>query len=315
MKIRKEIILGLIVIASFALLYWGINFLKGKDVFSNDRVFYAVYDEVGGLVATNPIFINGLYVGQIRSLSFVDHTTASVVIEIGITNDIPIPDNSIAHIFSSDILGTKALEIQLGDSKSFAQSGDTLISSSEQTIKEAVNRELKPIKNKAEELISSIDTVITMLQEVFGENNQQNLAKSVERISNTFRNLESTTGTIDTLLDSEKARFATIMYNLQSITDNLNENEQVINSIFANLSAVSDTLAKVELASTLETTKNALSDFSDVVTKINNGEGTLGQLIHNDSLYYQLEQSSKNLDLLLEDIRLNPKKYVKFSVF
>jgi len=203
----------------------------------------------------------------------------------------------------------------LGDAKEFAVSGDTLNSTSEESIKDAVSRELDPLKRKAEELISSIDTVITMLQGVFGESNQMNLARSVESIANTFKNLESTTGAIDTLLASEKARFANIVLNLQDITENLNNNEDVINEIFANFNAVSDSLAGLDFASTLITTRNTLDDFNLVIQKINNGEGTLGQLLHNDSLYIELQNSSRDLDLLIEDIRANPKKYVKFSVF
>lgn len=315
MKIRKEVILGFVVVISFALLYWGINFLKGKDVFSQDRIFYAVYDDVGGLVATNPVFINGLNIGQIRSLSFADHNSASVIIAMNITDDIPIPANSVAHIFSSDIIGSKALEIQLGNAEELAMPGDTLISTSEESIKEAFNREFKPIKDKASELMSSIDTVISMLQDVFGESNQMNLASSVENIAKTFKNLESTTGAIDTLLDSEKNRFAAILFNLESITRNLNENEEVINEIFTNLNAVSDTLTRVDLASTFLSTKNTLDNFNSMIENVNSGQGTLGQLLNDDSLYIQLKNSSTDLDLLLQDIKANPKKYVKFSVF
>jgi len=315
LKLSKEFIIGLIVTAALALLYWGFNFLKGEDVFSNDRIFIAVYDDVAGLEKTNPITINGLNVGQVRNMNFTNDSEAKVIIELVLKNNIDIPIDSKAKIVSSDLLGSKAVEIKLGDESELAQSGDTLISEVEVSIKDEVNRQLKPIKTKAENLMSSIDTVLSMLQGLFSYDNTDNFAKSVEHIANSFENLESTTQTLDTLITGQKNKLEGIFSNIESITRNLKNNEDELNNIITNFSAVSDTLAKVRFAETMNNVDKTMAELAMVTEKINNGDGSLGLLVNNDSLYFELEKSSKDLNLLLEDIRLHPKKYLKFSVF
>ncbi len=315
LKLSKEFKIGIVVTVAAALLYWGINFLKGKDVFSNERIFIAVYDDVAGLERTNPVTINGLAVGQVRNMKFTDDGQARVVIELVLKNQIDIPRNSSAKIVSSDLLGSKAVEIRLGNSPELAQPGDTLVSEVEVSIKDEVNRQLQPLKIKAENLMSSIDTVLTMLQSVFSSDNTDNFAKSVKSIANSFENLESTTGTLDTLISGQKNRMERIFENIEAITLNLKNNEGELNNIIANFSSVSDTLAKVKFAQTMARVDKTMHELAEISQKINQGDGSLGMLINDDSLYIELEKTSRDLNLLLEDIRMNPKRYVRFSVF
>lgn len=315
LKLSKEFKIGIIVIISLALLYWGFNFLKGEDVFSNERTFLAVYKDVGGLNKSNSVTINGLTVGHVRNMYFSNDGKSNVVIELIIRNSIPIPKNSIARIASSDLLGSKIVEIVLGDSPYFAESKDTLMSDVETSIKEEVSRQLKPLKNKAEGLLVSIDTVITMLNDLFSKTNTDNISRSVAHIAGSFENLEKTTSTLDDLMTEEKNRLERILINVESVTLNLKNNEEKLNNIFANFSAISDTLAKARFSETLQNVYTTMNELSDISKKINSGEGSLGMLVNDDSLYVELENSSRDLKLLLEDIRLNPKKYLKFSVF
>jgi len=315
LKLSKEFKIGLIVIISLALLYWGFNFLKGEDIFSNERVFIALYKDVGGLDKANPVTVNGLTVGHVRDMNFSNDGKANVVIELIINNSIAIPKNSIARIASSDLLGSKTVEIILGTSTEYAVSGDTLISEVEISIKEEVSRQLKPLKNKAEGLLVSIDTVITMLNSLFSKTNTDNISRSVAHIAGSFENLEKTTSTLDELMTEEKNRVERILINVESITQNLKNNEDKLNNIFANFSAISDTLAKARFYETIQEVYSTMNELSDISKKINTGEGSLGMLVNDDSLYVELEKSSRDLNLLLEDIRLNPKKYFKFSVF
>ena len=314
MKLSKEFKIGLIVTVSLALLYWGFNFLKGEDIFSNDRVFYAVYQDVGGLEKANPVLINGLNVGQVRNMYFNSENNSMVIVELVIKNPIPIPKNSIAKI-SSDLLGSKAVDITLGSGIEYAQSGDTLIAKLAMSIKDEVTRQFQPLKNKAEDLMQSIDSVLTMLQGMFSSKNTDNFAKSVEHFANSFENLESTTRTLDTLMLSQKNRLERILENIESITYNLKSNGDNFNNIIANMSSLSDTLAQANISETLANANNVMNEVALIMAKINNGEGSLGMLVNDDSLYIELEKSSRELNLLLEDIRLNPKKYLKFSVF
>lgn len=315
MRIKKEFIIGALVTISLALLYWGFNFLKGESVFSNERVFIAVYDDVAGLEKANPITINGLQVGQVRDMYFTKDGTAQVVLELVLRNSVDIPANSSAKIISSDLLGSKAVELKLGTSQELAQSGDTLTAELEISIKEEVNRQLRPLKLKAENLMSQIDTALTMLESLVSDDNTDNFSKSVKHIANSFENLESTTSTLDTLMTGQKKRIENILGNIESITLNLQQNEENISNIMANFSSLSDSLAKIKFAETMKNVNKAMQDMASISDKINRGEGSMGMLVNNDTLYLELEKSSRELNLLLEDIRLNPKKYVRFSVF
>ncbi|MEZ5082395.1 MAG: MlaD family protein [Bacteroidales bacterium] len=315
MKLTREFKIGIVVTLSFAFLYWGFNFLKGKDIFSNERVFKAVYEDIAGLERANPIVINGVNVGQVRNIEFTKDGEANVVIEIVVKDNIDIPANSTAKIISSDLLGSKAVLINLGNSSELAISGDTLAAELEISIKEEVNRQLAPIKDKAEALMSSIDSVLTMLQGIFSSSNTENFSKSVEHIASSFENIESATGTIDTLLSGQKTRIESILKNIDEITSNLKTNEDQINHILANFSAISDTLAATRFAETVNNVNSTMAKMADISAKINRGEGSLGLLVNDDSLYINLENTTRELDLLLQDIRLNPKKYVRFSVF
>lgn len=315
MKLSKEFKIGFVVIISLALLYWGFNFLKGEDIFSNERIFIAVYKDVSGLNKANAVIINGLNVGHVRDMYFGNTGDATVVVEMILNNPIPIPKNSVAKIISSDLLGSKTVEIKLGDSEIMASSGDTLSPEIEASIKEEVNRQLQPLKNKAEGLLSSIDTILTMLNGLFNPANLENITRSVEHMANSFENIDGTTGQLKEIMESQRARIEMIIKNIESISDNLKNNEDNLNTILTNFSSISDTLAKAQIAETIENLKNTLNQMAYIAEKVNSGEGSMGLLVNDDSLYVELKKTSKDLNLLLEDIKQNPKKYLKFSVF
>ena len=315
MKLSREFIVGIVFVVAIALFIWGYNYLKGWDVFTKQKSFFGIYNQVNGLMKANPVSINGLNVGQVKNLYFEDNYSGRIVVEIVVTSDFPIPVNSIAKIYSSDIMGSKAIEIVLGNSTVIAVAGDTLLTSIEAGLKEEVNRQVQPIKKKAEDLLATIDSVVTVISEIFNENARRNLTQSFESIKNTLEAIQSASYEIDTLVTVERNRLADILTNIESITKNLDKNKDNINNIISNFSAISDTLAKAEIPKTFNNANIALKNIAEIADKINKGEGTIGMLIHNDSLYYQLEKSAADLNKLLEDIRKNPRKYVRFSLF
>ncbi len=315
MKISRELIVGIIFIVTVGLFFWGFNFLKGSDIFKKQREFYVEYDAVNGLIKANPVVINGLKVGQVKDLYFSPDNSGNIIVILVLNNDFPIPKNSIARIYSSDLMGSKAIDLQLGKSNTLAQSGDTLKAKVEASLKEEVNAQVQPLKKKAEDLMGSIDSVVTVIQTIFNENARKNLENSFESIKNTLVSLQNTTYNIDTLVISEKNRLSSIITNIDEITKNLKANDENISNILANFSTLSDTLAKSEIPKTFINANKSIEKLSKILEKINSGEGSLGLLLHNDSLYIDLQKSSSDLNKLLEDIRLNPKKYVRFSIF
>jgi phospholipid/cholesterol/gamma-HCH transport system substrate-binding protein len=313
-KFTREFKVGLIFLAAIALFIWGFNFLKGTNLFSKTRYFYAVYNKVDGLEKSNKVLVNGLRIGQVQDMDFIEGSS-KIIVEMYIKSDIEIPANSVAKIFATDLLGSKAVEIVMGDSPIYAGDGDTLISSLESSLKDQLTDEVEPLKRKAIVLINSIDSVMAVIQSIFNENTRQNLASTIENIRNTLRNAESVSANIDTILNNEKSRVGAILSNLESISRNLDGNNEKINNIITNFETLSDSLASSDLSKTVREAGVAINNLKEISDKINRGEGTIGQLFTNDTLYYNLEKSTSSLDKLLEDIRLNPKRYVKLSLF
>lgn len=315
MKIAREVKVGFLFLASLALLIWGYNYLKGKNIFSNERVFYAIYNEIDGLTKSNNISIHGLKIGQVKDVYFDQSHTGEIIVELAVSNDYPIPRNSVARIFSSGLMGSKEISIILGDASELVQNGDTLFGSIEGSLKDEVNRQVLPLKRKAEELMGSIDSMVTIFQTIFNSSARANLASSFENIEKTFYNLQHSSSKLDTLIAYESNRLSLIIEHIESISDNLDNNEANISNILSNFSSLSDSLAKADVGGTFINVNRSMTDLQKILEKINNGEGTIGKLLQNDSLYFHLEKSAADLNRLLEDIKLHPKRYVKFSIF
>ena len=315
MKIRKEIKVGVIFVVATAILIWGLMYLKGLELLKTSRKFYAVYDQVNGLVAANPISIKGLKVGQVKKLYFDPHNPEKIIVELYVLGDYPIAKNSYARIFSSSLLGSPEVEIVPGDSDVMAVSGDTLLSSIEATLGQEVNKQLLPLKTKAENLISSIDSIAIIVQEVLNKNTRDNLVDAIEHVKQSLENIAHTTHNLDTLMSSQRNNLTKIIKNVESISSNLSHNNDKITNIINNFSNLSDSLAKTNIPQTIAQVNKAISDLDVMLLKINKGEGSVGQLLNNEQLYNEVEKAARDLNMLLEDIKKNPSKYVKVSVF
>lgn len=315
MKVAKEIWIGLAFVVALALFIWGINFLKGTSVFGDQRYFYAVYDRVDGLTTSNPVTVNGLKIGQVGKVGFMDDGSSRIMVEMMIDDPIIIPRNSVATISSSDLLGSKEVSISLGDAMEYCMSGDTLRSDIQKTLQEEVNMQVAPLKKKAEDLMLSIDSMVTIISMVLNENTRASLEESIGSIQQTIDNLKNTTSSIDTLVTTQKTRMSAIIANVESISNNLEENNEAITRILNNFGSISDSLARADIATTFARANAVLEDVEAVSGKIQSGEGSIGLLLQDEKLYYRLENSAADLDLLLQDIRLNPQRYMHFSVF
>ncbi|MCW3102518.1 MAG: hypothetical protein JWO09_958 [Bacteroidetes bacterium] len=294
---------------------YGFSFLKGKNLFSTQRKFYAVYKDIDGLVEANPLLINGFRVGMVGEIQLSKDTSKSVIVTLILNDEVDIPRNSIAKVISSDILGSKAIQLEIGDSTILAQSGDTLRSASEENLKSSVNRVVAPLQKKASDLLSSIDSVMVVVQQVFNENARANLSKSFESIKLAITSLQNTAYRLDTLVYTEKAKISSILTKVNILAKTLADNSDKLGNVINNFSNISDSLAKSNITSAINNADVALSQASEILTKINKGEGTMGMLINNDSLYRKLDKSSEDLDRLLKDLRINPERYVHISVF
>lgn len=315
MKISREFKVGLVAIIAIALLYWGFNYLKGQDIFDDKRTFYAVYSRVDGLTAARPIVINGFQVGQVQDVYFHPDGSGRLVVKFVMTSDFPIAANTIASIQSTDLLGEKSIEFTLGNSPEQAESGDTLVSNIKLTLTEEVNMQVAPLKSKAENLFASMDTALTLVSGFLNEENRDNFMETFNSIRRSFQQLENTVKNMDYTVDETKADIITTMNNISEITTNLRNNSEELNNTIANLNTISDSLAQVRFVETFASLERALSATESVMRKIDEGEGSMGLLVNDPDLYNNLEDASRQLDLLLLDVKYNPKRYVNFSVF
>ncbi|MFO7978055.1 MAG: MlaD family protein [Bacteroidales bacterium] len=315
MKISREVKLGILAAVTLFLFIWGINYLRGKDLFTPQISFYAVYEEVGGLTESNPVRVSGVQIGQVDRIIFHPDGSGRVVVEsIVESGKILIPENSTARM-SSDFLGTTEIEIVLGDSQALLGQGDTLQSQTKESITDQVTRQLMPMRQKVEDLLGQVDTILTVIQYTFNPQTRDNIISSVESITKTLNSLESTTMTLDTSLEAQISKLSVILSNAESITTNIKTNNEDISRIIKNFSAISDTLAAARIEQTFSNVNQTMDDFAQVMEKINRGEGSMGLLINDEDLYRNLDASSRQLDSLLMEIRNNPGKYFNISVF
>lgn len=316
MKISKEFKIGIVVVVAIAAFIWGLNFLKGSNLFTHKNYLYAVYPRIDGLIEANPLLVNGYKIGQVNKISLIPSDSGyKVLVKFLLTEDIQIPRGSKAKAFSSDLLGSKAVEVIYGPSSEFLQNGDTLVAESEESLKASVDKRIAPLQAKAENLISSIDSVMTVVNSVLNKKTRENLDKSFESVRKAILSLEQTAYKLDDLIGSEKVKISSILSHLNGITSNLDKNGQKIDNIINNLSTMSDSLAKAQLKEAINNADKSMQELNILLAKINQGQGTLGKLAKNDSLYNNLNKSSEDLDKLLKDLRFNPERYIHFSVF
>ncbi len=315
MKISREIKIGAFLIIVILFFILGINFIKGKDIFRKHRTFFAVYNQISGLVSAAPVSVNGLNVGNVSKIYFEGPQSGRIIIEITLYNPIQIPVNSVATIFSPDLLGTKNINLVLGNSTVMAQSGDTLKSSLTASLSEEVSAQVAPLKRKAEDLMLSIDTMVTVIKTVFNTQTRENLKASFEHIRQAIVNIEHTTFNLDTLVYGQRSRMERILFNIEDISANIRMNDKNISNILTNFSAISDTLAKAQIAHTIQDVHSTVMSFSEITDKINQGKGSLGLLLNDKKLYTNLEKSSNEINQLITDLKLNPHRYLNFSVF
>nr|WP_320119208.1 MlaD family protein [uncultured Marinifilum sp.] len=315
MKFSKDTIIGLVVVGTIVILIWGINFLKGFNMLSSEKIFCAKYERVDGLKNSSPVTLRGFKIGQIKSISFSDAIGSSLIVKFSISDEFQIPSNTEARIISSDIMGSKEIKLILGNSKKMLQSGDTLTGNIEGDLKEQVSMQMLPLKRKAENLMSSVDSVLSVIQYIFNKDTRENLTKSFSSIEQTFKKLENTSGTLDTIVSSQKTHMENIISNVDSITGNLKNNNKNISNILSNFSSISDSLSAADITQTINNAKLALQQSNEIIEKINSGKGSMGMLVNNDTLYMNLEAASNSLTNLLIDLKNNPKKYMHFSLF
>jgi len=312
-KISKYTKLGFLVIACLAILVWGINFLKGIDILKRNTEYYVVYEKIDGLLESSSVTINGYQVGQVSDIELMNDYSGRLFVTLSLHGDYKIAKGSTAKIVSSDIMGTKSIRMEIVHSGEYYQPSDTIPGSTESDLKEQVSMQVLPLKKKAEELIASLDSALTIVTYVFNEKTRENLTESFENINRTVANIESASAELNKIIGSGKVN--SIVTNLDSITASINQNSGQITNIIKNFSSLSDSLSKLNISPVFAEISASVAGINKIIQKLNTTDSSAGLLINDPVLYQNLNNLSASLDLLLKDVRNNPKRYVHFSAF
>ena len=301
MKISLEIRTALLVLTGIVLFIFGFNYLKSNDLLVRDGIYYAQYDNTEGLVVGTPVTIRGFQVGSVENISLLPNNT-QLLVRFRVERQYSFSKNSIAKIYESGLIGGKSLAVVPAlDGASMAQSGDTLQSSIAPGLTQLVNDKLTPLQEKIESMVNHADSVLIAFKNVFDSNAQAQLNQSVGHLASALRAIDNISQQIDQSLQSENGGLGQTINNFADITNDLKQ--------------TTTTLSKADLSGLIENFHQTTSNMAMITNQIQSGEGTLGQLVVNDSLYNALHQTNTALQLLLEDLRTNPKRYVHFSLF
>jgi len=301
LKITREIKTAILVITSIVVCLWGYSFLKGKNLFDSNRNFYVVYDNVEGLSPSAPITINGLVVGKISSIE-IQKNTGKLLVEMQIKNDFAISKSSIASIYEPGFIGGKQIAIipNFKDT-SIAQSGDYLQGDVKQGLTAKLEDKLAPIQERLDKVLANADVMLTSVNNVLDPATQANLKSTIAELNKTLTHFSAASANVDKLLADNKGKLDHTITNIDKVS--------------TNFAKMSDTLAKANLGKTIKNLETTLANVDKIMLDLQAGKGTMGKLLKDEAMYKNLAGASKQLELLLGDMKLNPKRYVHFSLF
>ncbi|NOQ74406.1 MAG: MCE family protein [Crocinitomix sp.] len=318
MKVSKEFKVGLLVVLCLLLLFVGVNFLKGGSLFGEDRVYFTEFTNSQGLQVSNEVQLNGLKIGQVKSVDLHPNDPNRILVEYTIDNkELQIPKGSAIELISSDILGTKALQLNLNmvpNITGFFESGDTLIGSIEPSLEDQINEQILPLKKKTEELISSVDAIIVSVGAFWDTSAAYTIDESLYEVRDAIGTFADLADNLSILITQETDMVTKILKDVSAVTDNLASKSEEISRTIDNIAAISDTLANSDLKGVIDETKNTLTELNEVLADVNAGNGSLGKLLHTDSLHTELLETNQSIQDLLDDMAAHPEKYVHFSL-
>ncbi|MBC7607366.1 MAG: MCE family protein [Burkholderiales bacterium] len=300
MKVTREIKTAILVISSILLFIWGYSFLRGRDLFSDYKTFYVEYDNVEGLATSAPITINGLIVGKLSGIKL--QNSGKLLVELQIKNDFPISKSSIVSIYEPGLIAGKQIMIipNLED-KELAVSGTRLVGINKPGLTTLVGEKLAPIQEKLDKVLLNADKLLSGINNVLDKEGQAHLKKSLAELSQTMEQFHNASSGLNGIITNNKGKIDGIVSNFSKVS--------------SDFSKISDSLQKADLGKTAKNLQLTLNKVDKIMSDLDAGKGTMGKLLKDDALYANLAKTSKELELLLQDVRLNPTRYVNVSLF
>jgi phospholipid/cholesterol/gamma-HCH transport system substrate-binding protein len=311
MKISNEAKVGILAVCAILLLVIGFNFLKGKQVFSRNPTIYAVFPNIGSLEKSNIVTINGLPVGTVYDFKPADKEVNNIIVEIHLTRDVNIPSNSIAFIDAS-LVGSAHIAVEKGDANTYLKPGDTISTRLDAGLLGNIRTQLAPTITRVNETVDSLKLVLGSIHAIFDTSTNANLQTMIAHLSYTSAHLSR-------LLNAETGMVAQVAGNLNAVTGNLARNNEQISASIRNIEMATSNIANAPIPQTVAALQNTIEELKGTVGRLdknlNNNNGTLGKLMNDQKLYEQMNQAALSLEILLDDIRVHPKRYVNISVF
>ncbi|HSD15275.1 MAG TPA: MlaD family protein [Flavobacterium sp.] len=301
MKISREVKTAILVIGSILLFFWGYSFLKGKNLFDTSRKFYVLYDNVEGLNPAAAVTINGLTVGKVSAIT-IQPKTGKLLVEIQMDNDLPISKSSTASIYEPGFIGGKQIAINPNfKDTNYAKSGDYLQPNIVLGLTASLEKNLAPIQEKLDNVLANADKLVININEILDARTKTNLKETIAQLNETMANLTAMSGNMGKIVTDNREKLGTAVANLDKTT--------------SNFAKISEDLEKAKLGETVENLEKTLVNVNKMVADMESGKGTMGKLMKDDAMYNNLTKASKELELLLQDVRLHPTRYVNVSMF
>jgi len=313
MKISNETKIGSLTAIAITLLVLGFNFLKGKTFFGKSHTLYAKYTNVQGLANSNPVMINGLQVGTVYSIT-TDKNMKQILVNMNLTKDVNIPKNSIA-VINTDLLGLKSINIRLGDATEYIPKNDTIATEPTTGIFDEILNKVDPVFIQVKKAVTSIDSILFSVNRILDPAAKNNIGATLEHLNKTTANLINASASLEILLNTQTGALAKTLNNLNSFSGNLAANNDKITNLVGNLDKTATNLSALDLEKTLTTLNATIVDLKSTIGKLNSNTGTAGLLLNDPKLYNNLTATANKLNLLIDDLKTNPKRYVNVSVF
>jgi len=298
LKITREVKTAILVISGLLLIIYLFNYLKGENLLDSSRTFYAVYNNVEGLATSAPVTISGNVVGKVQEIVFTEDGSGKLQLKLMIDNDFQFSKNSKAQIYETGLIGGKAIAIILAnDGSETAVDGDFLQGTIKAGLTELVNQKLTPLQGKIENVMVSADSLLMNINDVFDNQTKTNLKSSISSLNETILSFKNTSNSINSLIEKNKEKLDSTITSFESTS--------------ANLASLTNEMAKANLGQTITELQATIDSFKNILSSIEKGEGSMGKLMKDEGLYNNIEGATKELEELLRDIKLHPKRYFR----
>ena len=314
MKISNETKVGALTAIAITLLILGFNFLRGKTLFKTGHFIYAKYANTKGIMVSNPVYINGFQVGAVFEIENIDKNLSTILLTIKLKDYYNIPVNSSA-VIKENALGTPSIEIRLGNSPKGMLTGDTIPTASDPGMIGELMNKLGPVSDQLKNTIQTLDVVLKNIYTVFDPATKNNLQEVIGNMNKTTASLIGSAASIEKMLNQQSGAIAQSMDNVNSFTKNLSDNNEKVSRTLTNVEKTTDQLAKADITGSVAQMKLALEKLNTVMGKLESQDGSLGKLINDKALYTNLNNTVHSANILLDDLRIHPKRYVQVSVF